>query len=66
MYMKYMATDSVCFALAMVGSGFLTCFGVLVLVFGGDDGGKSRVSGWPFRNDVEMKVKDEKTRRKRL
>ena len=31
----------------------------------GDDGGKSRVSGWPFRNDEEMKAKKEKTTRKR-
>ena len=61
-----MATGSVCFALAVVGSGFLACFGAWVLLFGGDDGGKSRVSGWPFRNDEEMKVKKEKTMRKGL
>ena len=51
-----MATGSVCFALAMVGSGFLACFGIWIMIFG-DDGGKSRVSGWLFRNDEEMKAK---------
>ena len=64
-YVNYMATGSVCFALAMVGSGFLACFGLWAMMFGGDDGGKSRVSGWPFRNDEERKAKKEKMMRKR-
>ena len=65
MYINSTYTSSVCLVLAMMGSGFLTCFGIWVWIFGGDDGGKSRVSGWPFRNDEEMKVKKEKTTRKK-
>ncbi|KAK3176191.1 hypothetical protein OEA41_007514 [Lepraria neglecta] len=65
-YVNYMATGSVCFMLAMVGSGFLGCFGVWCLLFGGEESGKSRVSGWPFRNEEERKAKREKMARKRL
>ena len=65
MYISYMTPGSLCFTLAMVGSAFLACFGVWALTFGGDDGGKIRVSGWPFRNHEEMKAKKEKTMRKR-
>ena len=65
MYINYMTPRSLCFTSAVVGSGFLVCFGVWALTFGGDDGGKIRVSGWPFRNDEEMKAKEEKTMRKR-
>ncbi len=65
MYVNYMSTGSTCFALGMVGSGFLTCFGIWCLMFGGDGGGKERVSGWPFRNEEERRAKKEKMARKR-
>lgn len=65
MYVNCTATGSVCFALGMVGSGFLACFGLWCLVFGGEGGGRNRVSGWPFRNEEERRVKGERMGRKR-
>ncbi|KAL2043588.1 hypothetical protein N7G274_003895 [Stereocaulon virgatum] len=65
-YLNYMATGSVPFMLAMIGNGFLGCFGLWCLLFGGDDSGKSRVSGWPFRNEEERKAKKERMARKHL
>lgn len=65
-YLNYIATGSVPFMLAMIGNGFLGCFGLWCLLFGGDDSGKSRVSGWPFRNEEERKVKKERMARKHL
>ena len=65
MYVNYMATGLSCFALGVVGSGFLACFGLWAMMFGEDNGGKSKVSGWPFRNNEERKAKEEKMMRKR-
>lgn len=47
------------FALGMVASGSLTCFGMWCLVFGGGER-EGRVSGWPFRNEEERRAKREK------
>ncbi len=67
MYTNYMSSGSICLVLGLSGSGFLTCFGVWCLMFGGDValGGKSRVSGWPFRNEEERRAKKDKMARKR-
>jgi len=45
----------------------LGCMGVWCLMFGGEGGGsgKERVSGWPFRNEEERRVKREKVAGKR-
>lgn len=59
--------------MGVVGSGGLACWGVGCLVFcGGDDGGdgggkggEGRVSGWPFRNVEERRVKGEKRERRK-
>ncbi|KAL6717849.1 hypothetical protein ACLMJK_003934 [Lecanora helva] len=69
MYIQYGRLGSVGFGLGMVGSGALTCWGIWCLVFGGsgEAGGKERVSGWPFRNEEERRIKREKMGgRKRL
>ncbi len=65
--MNYMALGQACFVLGMIGSGFLGCMGVWCLMFGGEGGGsgKERVSGWPFRNEEERRVKREKVAGKR-
>lgn len=63
-YTNYMATGSACFALGMTGSGFLSCFGLWCLMFGGGDG-RGKVSGWPFRNDEERRRKKEKMMKRR-
>lgn len=59
-----MATGSACFALGLTGSGFLSCFGLWCLMFGGGDG-RGKVSGWPFRNDEERRRKKEKMMKRR-
>lgn len=66
-YTTYQSTNSVCFAFGMVGSGFLACWGLYCLIFGGavEGGGKDRVSGWPFRNRPEREAKREKMMRRK-
>lgn len=59
-----MATGSACFALGMMGSGFLSCFGLWCLMFGGGEG-RGKVSGWPFRNEEERMRKREKMMKRR-
>ena len=64
-YVLYNSTNSVCFALGMVGSGGLASWGLWCLVFGGGgegNEGRKRVSGWPFRNEREREVKRERMR----
>ncbi len=53
---------AVCLGAGVMGSGFLSCWGVWCLMFAGGGGGegKGRVSGWPFRNEEERRVKREK------
>ncbi len=53
---------AVCLGAGVVGSGFLACWGVWCLMFAGGGGGegRSRVSGWPFRNEEERRVKRER------
>lgn len=63
-YTNYMSTGSVCFALGMIGSGFLTAWGLWCLMFGGGEG-RAKVSGWPFRNEEERKRKAEKMAQRR-
>lgn len=58
-YANYMATGSVGFALGMMGSAGLSCFGLWCLMFGGG-GGRGKVSGWPFRNEEERRRKRER------
>ena len=60
-----MGTGSASFALGMVGSGALGCFGLWCLMFGGGEGGRGKVSGWPFRNEEERRRKKEKMMKRR-
>lgn len=67
MYVTFLRVGGAGLGLGLVGSGVLSCWGVGVLVFGGEGGGgggKDRVSGWPFRNEEERRAKREKRGKK--
>ncbi|KAM0803930.1 hypothetical protein BDR22DRAFT_838347 [Usnea florida] len=61
MYVQYTTGNGGAgFALGLVGSAGLAGFGIWCLVFGGEEGGRGRVSGWPFRNVEERRWKRER------
>ena len=55
-------SGAVLLVIGMIASGTLAAFGGWCLMFasGADAEGKERVSGWPFRNEEEKRVKREK------
>lgn len=68
-YTQYMQTGQTCFALSIIGSGFLSCVALWCVLFTSDGGRISRktgadkrTSGFPFRNSEADKKKAGKKR----